>query len=361
MSLWAFRLFMSASSFVSARAPVVPRWCSASPWAIPSSSCGQSVRVSARRRRRLRSARGATAASRTPSTCEDGRRRARLVLRLTALVNLAPRSASRSRRGYRHGRGRALVFRAMRRLVADVSGYVFVWSSGTAACVGPRRRESCARRPWLRRRTDVDALYADGPGGVYWYERGINPAEVWAFVAGVVPCVPGFLRAAGRRRPSRAPARRDFRRRVVLRMLFPGARAPRALRGTRREKEKDVEKRRRRGGEEASNSFAYARAWGVGFVVVVSNRVYQYKRGSRCSSPERSSPERSSGVESTPSNSPPSRRVVSLTRCRRPGRICPPRRSLRSGNLPGHLRVRHERDSQSYPPARRPGRSASNA
>jgi NCS1 family nucleobase:cation symporter-1 len=49
---------------------------------------------------------------------------------------------------------------------------------------------------WLirRARLDVDALYrADGP---YAYRRGWNPAALAAFLAGVLPNLPGFLKTA---------------------------------------------------------------------------------------------------------------------------------------------------------------------
>ena len=44
------------------------------------------------------------------------------------------------------------------------------------------------------RQLDVDDLYRRG--GRYEYSGGVNPAALVALVAGVVPCVPGFLNAA---------------------------------------------------------------------------------------------------------------------------------------------------------------------
>ena len=121
---------------------------------------------------------------------------ANVVAPANALVNLAPRRVTFETGGYVTAVVGTLLMPW--RLVADVSGYVFVWLSGYGALLGPAAGIMIADYHVLRRRTlDVDALYADGPGGAYWYERGINPAAVCAFVAGVVPCVPGFLRAAG--------------------------------------------------------------------------------------------------------------------------------------------------------------------
>jgi NCS1 family nucleobase:cation symporter-1 len=47
----------------------------------------------------------------------------------------------------------------------------------------------------LRRgRLDVPDLYRRG--GRYEYSRGVNPVAIVALVAGVLPCVPGFLAQA---------------------------------------------------------------------------------------------------------------------------------------------------------------------
>jgi NCS1 family nucleobase:cation symporter-1 len=48
----------------------------------------------------------------------------------------------------------------------------------------------------VRKRTlDVDALYQSGEGTAYWYRGGFNTAAMWAFAAGVIPNVPGFVLA----------------------------------------------------------------------------------------------------------------------------------------------------------------------
>ena len=121
---------------------------------------------------------------------------ANVVAPANALVNLAPDRVTFETGGYVTAVLGTLIMPW--RLVADVGGYIFVWLSGYGALLGPAAGIMIADYHVLRRRKlDVDALYADGPGGGYWYEGGVNPAAVWAFVAGVAPCVPGFLRAAG--------------------------------------------------------------------------------------------------------------------------------------------------------------------
>jgi NCS1 family nucleobase:cation symporter-1 len=81
------------------------------------------------------------------------------------------------------------------KLLATTNGYIFTWLAGYSALLGPIAGIMIADY-WLIRRTrlDVDALYrTDGP---YAYRRGWNPAALAAFLAGVLPNLPGFLKTA---------------------------------------------------------------------------------------------------------------------------------------------------------------------
>jgi NCS1 family nucleobase:cation symporter-1 len=78
------------------------------------------------------------------------------------------------------------------KLVADPSGYIFKWLVAYSALLGSVGGVLIADY-YLIRRTKLDAsgLYrADGP---YWYNRGVNPRAIIALIAGIAPCVPGFL------------------------------------------------------------------------------------------------------------------------------------------------------------------------
>ena len=44
-------------------------------------------------------------------------------------------------------------------------------------------------------RIDLPGLYRRG--GPYWYSGGFNPRAMIAFLLGVLPCLPGFLRTVG--------------------------------------------------------------------------------------------------------------------------------------------------------------------
>lgn len=81
------------------------------------------------------------------------------------------------------------------KLLATSGGFIFTWLTGYSALLGPIAGILIADY-WLVRRTriDVDALYdADGP---YAYGTGWNGAAIIAFVIGVLPNLPGFLRTA---------------------------------------------------------------------------------------------------------------------------------------------------------------------
>jgi NCS1 family nucleobase:cation symporter-1 len=82
------------------------------------------------------------------------------------------------------------------RLVEDPSGYIFKWLVAYSSLLGAvggvlivdyylvRRMELCVRGLYQK----------EGP---YWYARGFHGAGLLALVAGIVPCLPGFLATIG--------------------------------------------------------------------------------------------------------------------------------------------------------------------
>lgn len=81
------------------------------------------------------------------------------------------------------------------KLLASSQGYIFTWLIGYSALLGPIGGILIADYFVLRRRQlDVEDLYRRG--GRYEYRGGVNPAAMIALVAGVLPCVPGFLAQA---------------------------------------------------------------------------------------------------------------------------------------------------------------------
>ena len=81
------------------------------------------------------------------------------------------------------------------KLLASSQGYIFTWLIGYSALLGPIGGILIADYFLLRGRTlDVDDLYRRG--GRYEYAGGVNPRAIVALLAGVLPCVPGFLATA---------------------------------------------------------------------------------------------------------------------------------------------------------------------
>ena len=78
------------------------------------------------------------------------------------------------------------------RLVADPSGYIFVWLVAYSSLLGAVGGILIADYyPIRKTRLDLKGLYdKDGP---YWYANGFNPVALVALVVGIAPCVPGFL------------------------------------------------------------------------------------------------------------------------------------------------------------------------
>lgn len=82
------------------------------------------------------------------------------------------------------------------KLVADPTGYIFTWLVAYSALLGAVGGVLIADYHLLRRRRlDLAGLY--DPAGPYWYAGGFNPAALVALVAGIAPCVPGFLGTIG--------------------------------------------------------------------------------------------------------------------------------------------------------------------
>lgn len=105
-------------------------------------------------------------------------------------ANLAPSRIDFRKGGYITGVIGLLIFPW--KLVSDPSGYIFKWLIAYSSLLGPIGGILIVDYFLVRdRKLVVDELYrADGR---YWYRGGFNPAALIALVAGVLPCVPGFL------------------------------------------------------------------------------------------------------------------------------------------------------------------------
>ena len=81
------------------------------------------------------------------------------------------------------------------RILASTHGYVFTWLVGYSALLGAVAGILIVDYHLIRRRViDLQALYRQ-EGSRYHYRSGWNPIAMGAFLAGVLPCVPGFLHA----------------------------------------------------------------------------------------------------------------------------------------------------------------------
>ena len=82
------------------------------------------------------------------------------------------------------------------RLVEDPSGYIFTWLVAYSALLGAVGGVMiCDYFLHRKMRLQLDALYSrEGP---YWYRRGFHTAGIVALLAGIIPCIPGFLSAIG--------------------------------------------------------------------------------------------------------------------------------------------------------------------
>ena len=81
------------------------------------------------------------------------------------------------------------------KLYGSASAYIFTWLIGYSSLMGALGGILITDYWVLRKqRLSLAALY-DG-GGIYWYRRGVNWRAIAALVVGVLPVLPGFLRAA---------------------------------------------------------------------------------------------------------------------------------------------------------------------
>jgi nucleobase:cation symporter-1, NCS1 family len=82
------------------------------------------------------------------------------------------------------------------KILASTDGYIFTWLIGYSALLGPVAGIMLVDYYFLRRtQLDVPALFE--ARGVYAYRNGWNIAAIVALLAGVLPNLPGFLKAAG--------------------------------------------------------------------------------------------------------------------------------------------------------------------
>ncbi len=82
------------------------------------------------------------------------------------------------------------------KLIADPSGYIFVWLVGYSALLGPVGGILiCDYFVVRRRQLNVGDLYRDQ--GEYRYSNGFSFVAIAALIAGILPSVPGFLATVG--------------------------------------------------------------------------------------------------------------------------------------------------------------------
>ncbi len=90
------------------------------------------------------------------------------------------------------------------KLLADPSGYIFTWLVGYSALLGPIGGIMIADYFVHRsRQLDLRALYE--PEGRYRYSGGWSIVAIIAFLAGVLPSLPGFLSQVGWMSPAGVP------------------------------------------------------------------------------------------------------------------------------------------------------------
>lgn len=78
------------------------------------------------------------------------------------------------------------------KLIADPTGYVFTWLIAYSSLLGAVCGVLIADYYFVRKtRLDLEQLYKRE--GIYWYAKGFNPVGLFALLAGIAPCLPGFL------------------------------------------------------------------------------------------------------------------------------------------------------------------------
>lgn len=82
------------------------------------------------------------------------------------------------------------------KILASTDGYIFTWLIGYSALLGPVAGIMLADYFLIRRmQLDTEELYKEG--GRYSYRGGWNPVAFVALILGILPNLPGFLKAAG--------------------------------------------------------------------------------------------------------------------------------------------------------------------
>jgi len=82
------------------------------------------------------------------------------------------------------------------KLIADPSGYIFLWLVAYSSLLGAVGGILIADYYIIRgTQLDLKGLYQSK--GPYWYARGFNPRAIVALAVGIAPCVPGFLGTIG--------------------------------------------------------------------------------------------------------------------------------------------------------------------
>jgi NCS1 family nucleobase:cation symporter-1 len=106
---------------------------------------------------------------------------------------LAPKHVSYKAGGYITA-GIALVMMPWK-ILETTQGYIFTWLIGYSALLGPIAGVLIIDYYFVRKtELNVEELYRDH--GIYSYGNGWNMAAIVAFLAGVLPNIPGFLNAA---------------------------------------------------------------------------------------------------------------------------------------------------------------------
>jgi NCS1 family nucleobase:cation symporter-1 len=82
------------------------------------------------------------------------------------------------------------------KLLETTGAYIFTWLIGYSALLGPIAGIMLADY-LLIRRTELDIAALFRHDGIYAYRNGWNPVAIIALVVGVLPNLPGFLKAAG--------------------------------------------------------------------------------------------------------------------------------------------------------------------
>jgi NCS1 family nucleobase:cation symporter-1 len=81
------------------------------------------------------------------------------------------------------------------KLYADAAAYIFTWLIGYSSLMGAIGGVLIADY-WLLRRRQLSPADLFKLDGCYAYSNGVNYRAMWALVLGILPVVPGFLRAA---------------------------------------------------------------------------------------------------------------------------------------------------------------------